>query len=330
MLEKRLAKSEGLVIIRSCFACWNDTWTKEGELMVISKVMIIGAGVMGRGIARLLAGTGIEVTLIDLSEDILKDSLRLLSEEMDSDIEKWGMTVSEKKAILSRIKGTTEYDDASRVDLVVEATPEDLEIKRKIFAKLDQLTRPETVLISHTSTLSITEIAATTKRPDKVIGLHFLPPVTKIPLVEVVRGLKTSPETMNVIREFAEQGLGKTVVTVYEYPGYVTTRIIVPLLNEAMYVLMEGIATAEDIDTAIKLGYGFHIGPLALADMMGLDEVMKWMENLLHELSDHKYNPCPLLRKLVRAGYLGKKTGQGFFRYDQDGNKIGEADMSPK
>ncbi|MGB8657813.1 MAG: 3-hydroxyacyl-CoA dehydrogenase NAD-binding domain-containing protein [Candidatus Zixiibacteriota bacterium] len=298
--------------------------------MVISKVMIIGAGVMGRGIARLLAGTGIEVTLIDLSEDILKDSLRLLSEEMDSDIEKWGMTVSEKKAILSRIKGTTEYDDASRVDLVVEATPEDLEIKRKIFAKLDQLTRPETVLISHTSTLSITEIAATTKRPDKVIGLHFLPPVTKIPLVEVVRGLKTSPETMNVIREFAEQGLGKTVVTVYEYPGYVTTRIIVPLLNEAMYVLMEGIATAEDIDTAIKLGYGFHIGPLALADMMGLDEVMKWMENLLHELSDHKYNPCPLLRKLVRAGYLGKKTGQGFFRYDQDGNKIGEADMSPK
>ncbi|MGB2769425.1 MAG: 3-hydroxyacyl-CoA dehydrogenase family protein, partial [Candidatus Zixiibacteriota bacterium] len=183
---------------------------------------------------------------------------------------------------------------------------------------------------SHTSTLSITEIAAATKRPDKVVGLHFLPPVTKIPLAEVVRGLKTSPETLDLIKEFVEQHLDKTVVTVYEYPGYVTTRIIVPLLNEAMHVLLEGIATAEDVDTAMKLGYGFNVGPLALADMMGLDEVMKWMENLLRELSDHKYNPCPLLRKLVRAGHLGRKTGQGFFKYDEEGNKIGEADLFPR
>jgi 3-hydroxybutyryl-CoA dehydrogenase len=298
--------------------------------MLISKVMVIGGGVMGRGISRLLAGAGIDVTLVDLNQDIIKESLRLLSEEMDNDIEKWGMTLSEKKAILSRIKWTTEYEDAPKVDLVVEAAPEDMEIKQELFAKLDQITRPEIVLISHTSTLSITEIAAATKRPDKVIGLHFLPPVTKIPLVEVVRGLKTSPETLSLIKEFAEQHLDKTVVTVHEYPGYVTTRIIVPLLNEAMHVLMEGIATAEDIDTAMKLGYGFNVGPLALADMMGLDEVMKWMENLLHELSDHKYNPCPLLRKLVRAGNLGKKTGQGFFRYDEEGNKIGEAELFPK
>jgi 3-hydroxybutyryl-CoA dehydrogenase len=303
---------------------------KKGDLMAISKVMVIGGGVMGRGISRLMAGAGIEVTLIDLSDEIIKESLRLLSEEMDSDIEKWGMTVSEKKAILARIKGTTQYDDAPVVDLVIEAIPEDLEQKRQVFAKLDQVTRSEIVLISHTSTLSITEIAAATKRPDRVIGLHFLPPVAKIPLVEVVRGLKTSPETINLIKEFVEQNLNKTVVTVYEYPGYVTTRIIVPLLNEAMYVLMEGIASADDIDTAIKLGYGFHIGPLALADMMGLDEVMKWMENLLHELSDHKYNPCPLLRKLVRAGHLGRKTGQGFFKYDADGNKIGEAELFPR
>lgn len=298
--------------------------------MLISKVMVIGGGVMGRGISRLLAGTGIEVTLVDLSQEIIKESLKLLSEEMDLDIQKWGMTESEKKAILSRIKWTTEYDDALEVDLVVEAVPEDLKLKQMLLAKLDEATRPEIVLISHTSTLSITEIAATTKRPDKVIGLHFLPPVTKIPLVEVVRGLKTSPETLDLIKEFAEQHLNKTVVTVFEYPGYVTTRIIVPLLNEAMHVLMEGIATAEDIDTAMKLGYGFNIGPLALADMMGLDEVMKWMENLIHELSDHKYNPCPLLRKLVRAGHLGKKTGQGFFKYDEEGNKIGEADLFPK
>jgi 3-hydroxybutyryl-CoA dehydrogenase len=282
---------------------------------------------MGRGISQLLAGTGIEVTLVDLNEEIIQQSMKLLSEDMDAEIEKWGMTLSEKKAILSRIRGTTKYEDVDKVDLVIEAVPEDLELKREIFKKLDRLTPPEMILVSHTSTLSITEIAATTTRPDKVIGLHFLPPVTKIPLVEVVRGLKTSKETINLIKEFAEQHLNKTVVTVYEYPGYVTTRIIVPLLNEAMHVLMEGIASAEDIDTAMKLGYGFNVGPLALADMMGLDEVMSWMENLLNELSDHKYNPCPLLRKLVRAGHLGKKTGQGFFKYDAEGNKIGEAEL---
>jgi 3-hydroxybutyryl-CoA dehydrogenase len=298
--------------------------------MAISKAMVIGAGVMGRGISQLLSSSGIDVVLLDLSDQIIKESLRLLSEEMDNDIEKWGMTVGEKKAILSRIKGTTAYDDAPTVDLVVEAIPEDLAAKREVFTKIDTLTRPEAVLISHTSTLSITEIASATKRPERVIGLHFLPPVTKIPVVEVVRGLKTSPETIALIKEFVDQQLNKTVVTVYEYPGYVTTRIIVPLLNEAMHVLMEGIASAEDIDTAIRLGYGFHIGPLALADMMGLDEVMKWMENLLNELSDHKYNPCPLLRKLVRAGYLGRKTGQGFFRYDARGKKIGEAELFPR
>lgn len=282
---------------------------------------------MGRGISRLLAGAGIEVVLVDLSREIIQESLKLVSEEMDSDINKWGMTESEKKAILSRIRWTTDYDDAPEVDLAIEAIPEDLEAKQKIFIKLDLLTRPEIVLISHTSTLSITEIAAVTKRPDKVVGLHFIPPVTKVPLAEVVRGLKTSPETLGVIKQFVEEHLDKTVVTVHEYPGYVTTRIVVPMLNEAMHVLMEGIATAEDIDTAMKLGYGLTVGPLALADMMGLDEVMKWMENLLHELSDHKYNPCPLLRKLVRAGHLGKKSGQGFFRYDEEGNKIGEADL---
>jgi 3-hydroxybutyryl-CoA dehydrogenase len=295
--------------------------------MPISRVMVIGGGVMGRGISRLLAGAGIEVVLVDLNREIIQESLKHVSEEMDSDISKWGMTESEKRAILSRIKWTTDYEDAPEVDLAIEAIPEDLEAKQQIFAKLDRLTRPEIILISHTSTLSITEIAAVTQRPDKVVGLHFIPPVAKVPLAEVVRGLKTSPETLGVIKQFVEEHLDKTVVTVHEYPGYVTTRIVVPMLNEAMHVLLEGIATAEDIDTAMKLGYGLSVGPLALADMMGLDEVMKWMENLLHELSDHKYNPCPLLRKLVRAGHLGKKTGQGFFKYDEEGNKTGEADL---
>lgn len=292
--------------------------------MTVNKVAICGAGVMGRGIAQLLASTGTEVALIDLTDEIIKQSLELLSEEMDQEIEKWGMTLSEKRAVLSRVKGSTKMEDVCDVPLAIECVPENLERKKKIFKELDQLCSPEAILVTNSSTLSITELAAFTKRPDKVIGMHFLYPVVKIPLVEIVRGLRTSQKTYELVKEIAREQLNKTPVAVYEYPGYVTTRIIVPLLNEAMHVLMEGIASAEDIDTAIKLGYGFDIGPLALADSMGLDVVMNWMENLLKELSEHKYNPCPLLRKLVRAGNLGKKTGQGFFIYDHEGNKIGE------
>lgn len=293
--------------------------------MPIKKVIVIGAGVMGRGISRLVAATGIEVLLLDLNQQILKHSLKLIGEEMDNEIEKWGLTKSEKKAILSRIHGTTDSDQACGCDILVEAIPEDLKSKQELFRKIDKLCPQDAVMVTNTSTLSVTEIASVTTHPEKVIGMHFLPPVTKVPLVEVVRGLKTSKETFELMKKFAEEQLSKTVVSVYEYPGYITTRVIVPLLNEAMYVLMEGTASAEDIDTAMKLGYGFNIGPLALADIMGLDEVMSWMENLLKELSEHKYNPCPLLRKLVRAGHLGKKTGQGFFKYDAEGNKIGEA-----
>lgn len=292
--------------------------------MAINKVIVCGGGVMGRGIAQLIASTGTEATLVDLTDEIVSESLRLLSEEMDSEIEKWGMTLSEKKAILSRIKGSTQLVDTCDVPLVIEAIPEDLEKKRKLFKELDNLCSKDTIIVTNTSTISITELAAVTKRPDKVVGMHFLFPVTKIPLVEIVRGLKTSQKTYDFVRQFAEEQLNKKAVSVYEYPGYVTTRIIVPFLNEAMHVLMEGNASAEDIDTAMKLGYGFNIGPLSLADLMGLDVVMDWMENLLKELSEHKYNPCPLLRKLVRAGHLGKKSGQGFFVYDTDGNKIGE------
>jgi 3-hydroxybutyryl-CoA dehydrogenase len=293
--------------------------------MAINKVVVCGGGVMGRGISQLIASTGTEVTLVDLTDEIVSESLKLLSEEMDSEIEKWGMTLAEKKAILSRLKGSTQLVDTCDVPLVIEAIPEDLERKRKLFRELDNLCSPDTIIVTNTSTISITELAAVTKRPDKVVGMHFLFPVTKIPLVEIVRGLKTSQKTYDFIREFAEEQLNKKAVSVYEYPGYVTTRIIVPFLNEAMHVLMEGNASAEDIDTAMKLGYGFNIGPLTLADMMGLDVVMDWMENLLKELSEHKYNPCPLLRKLVRAGHFGKKTGQGFFVYDAEGNKIGES-----
>ncbi len=193
--------------------------------------------------------------------------------------------------------------------------------KRSLFEKLDGICGPEAIYVTNTATISISEIAEATTRPERVIGMHFLNPVTKIPLVEIVKGLKTDDATFKKAVAFAEI-LEKKWITVNEYPGYVTTRIIVPLLNEAMHVLMEGVASAEDIDEAMKLGFGFNVGPLALADMMGLDVVMSWMMNLLGELSDHKYNPCPLLRKLVRAGHLGVKTGRGFFLYDAEGNRI--------
>jgi 3-hydroxybutyryl-CoA dehydrogenase len=289
--------------------------------MPFAKIAVIGAGVMGQGISQTVASTGTEVLLFDIDSRQLGIGMKSLSDEMDREIEHWGMTSSEKKAIFSRIRTSIDLKDAGGFPLIIEAIPEDVIWKKELFAKLDKVCPTETIFATNTSTLSITEIAAATNRPEQVIGLHFLNPVPKIPLVEIVRGLKTSDDTYRQVQEFA-QSLGKTTVKVFEYPGYVTTRIIVPLLNEAMHVLMEGVATASDIDTAIKLGYGFNIGPLALADKMGLDVVMDWMDNLLKELSEHKYNPCPLLRKMVRAGHLGVKSGQGFFKYDKDGNRI--------
>ncbi len=287
----------------------------------MDKIVIMGAGTMGQGIARTIAETGTEVTLCDLDEEIVKKSLNFLSDSLDREIEKWGITKSEKKAILSRIKGSFDENVVKKARIVIEAIPENLELKRALFSRLDSLCPPETVFISNTSTLSITQLASATKRPEKFIGMHFLNPVHKIPMVELVRGLKTSSDTYKLTKEFAVK-LNKQPIPVNEYPGYVTTRIIVPFLNEAMHVLMEGISSAEEIDNAMKLGFGFNMGPLALADLMGLDEVMAMMENLLKELSEHKYNPCPLLRKMVRAGHLGVKTGEGFFKYDVDGNRI--------
>lgn len=276
---------------------------------------------MGAGIAETLAATGTEVFLIDKNTESAERGIQRVSENMDKEIGRWGLTASEKKSILSRIHPGADLSPVKEAEMVIEAIPDRLDMKQELFAELDSLCPAETVLVTNTSTLSISEIAAMTTRPDKVIGLHFLNPVNRIPIVEVVRGLKTSDETYQMIREFAGQ-INKQPIMVNEYPGFVTTRIIVPLLNEAMHVLMEGISTADDIDAAMKLGFGFNMGPLALADLMGLDEVMAWMENLLAELSEHKYNPCPLLRKMVRAGNLGVKTGQGFFKYDKEGNRI--------
>ncbi|MDX9857083.1 MAG: 3-hydroxyacyl-CoA dehydrogenase NAD-binding domain-containing protein [candidate division Zixibacteria bacterium] len=288
------------------------------------EIVIVGAGLMGQGLAEAIASKGSEVILVDKTTKLAHRGVKGIAESIDREIGRWGLTESDKKAILARIHPSADLSEAEDAEIVFEAIPEDLKLKRELLQELDDICPEDTILVTNTSTLSISEIASFTKRPRKVIGMHFLNPVSRIPLVEIIKGLRTDEETFRRAVEFAES-LDKKWITVNEYPGYVTTRIIVPFMNEAMHVLMEGVASAEDIDEAMKLGFGFNVGPLALADQMGLDVVMTWMDNLLRELSEHKYNACPMLRKLVRAGHLGVKTGRGFFRYDEDGNRVESA-----
>jgi 3-hydroxybutyryl-CoA dehydrogenase len=293
------------------------------------RFMIIGAGVMGQGLAEAIATSGHDVLMIDKTTKLAQRGIHGIEEAIDREIHKWGLTESDKKAILARVHPSSDLSQAEDMEIIIECIPEKLDLKQELFTRLDSICQPDALLITNSGTLSISEIASVTERPQKIIGMHFLNPVTKVPLVEIVKGLKTDEASFQKAVEFADI-LNKQFITVNEYPGYVTTRIIVPLLNEAMHVLMEGVTTADDIDRAMKLGFGFNVGPLALADMTGLDVVMSWMENLLAELSEHKYNPCPLLRKMVRAGRLGVKTGRGFFRYDADGNRIQDEKVDTK
>jgi len=288
---------------------------------IINSVAIIGAGIMGQGIAQTIASAGIEVLVIEKDPEHLEDGKNRLSEDIDREIKRWAITTSEKKAIMSRIKWSLKLADAADCELIIEAVDENMELKKAIFKQLDIIAKEEAIFVSNTSTLSLSKIAEATSRPDKIIGMHFLNPVPKVPLVELVKALDTSNETVAKVKEFTSR-IGKTAIEVYEYPGYVTTRAIVPLLNEAMHILLEGIATAKDIDTAMKLGYNFQNGPLEMADMMGLDEVLAWMDTLWKTLGEPRYRACPILRKLVRERKLGKKTGEGFYKYDVNGKIV--------
>jgi 3-hydroxybutyryl-CoA dehydrogenase len=286
--------------------------------VIVRAVGIVGAGTMGQGIAVACAAAGLDVLVSERSAESAASALAEIAQGLDHDIAKWRRTASEKKAILARIRTVDSLAALEAAQLVVEAVPDDLALKAAIFQELDRVCPPEDILATNTSALSVSEIAARTGRPDRILGLHFVTPVATVPLVEVVRGLRTSDETLRHAVALVRL-LGKTPVEVFESPGYVTTRVILPFLNEAMYAVMEGVASADDVDTSMRLGYGMALGPLALADRMGLDEVMRWMQHLFDELGDLKYRPCPLLRKMVRGGRLGVKSGGGFFDYDDEG-----------
>ena len=282
--------------------------------MEIRKVGILGAGTMGRGIAAAIVQKGVEVLLCEKNQDLAHAALTKIAEDFDYEISRWAITEADKRSMMKKLSVTADTAELVGTDLVIEAVPEDFDLKVKLFEQLSRICPPDRVFVTNTSTLSITKMAEQLTGPERFVGVHFLHPVTKVKLVELIRGLQTSDATYQQVREFLIN-LGKTPIEVYEYPGYVTTRIILPMINEAMQVVLEGVASAEDVDTAMKLGYNMEVGPLALADRMGLDEVMKWMEHLFRELGDLKYRPCPILRMKVRAGHLGVKSGKGFFEY---------------
>ena len=277
-------------------------------------VAVVGAGQMGNGIAHVFAQSGFDVTMIDVSADALARGKSTIASNLDRQIKKGTLQAADKDAILGRVGTASSLDAASNAALVVEAATENRDLKFKIFSDLDRLAAPGAILATNTSSISITEIAARTKRAEKVIGMHFMNPVPVMQLVEVIRGLATSEETTTRVLELSK-AVGKTPVEVADYPGFVANRILMPMINEAIYCLMEGVGTAESIDTVMKLGMNHPLGPLALADLIGLDTCLAILEVLHDGLGDPKYRPCPLLRKYVAAGWMGRKTKRGFYTY---------------
>ncbi|USK33777.1 3-hydroxybutyryl-CoA dehydrogenase [Bacillus sp. F19] len=283
--------------------------------MSIQNVMVIGAGQMGSGIAQVCAMAGYKVYLNDLKEEFVQKGFAAINKNLQRQVDKEKMTAEQKHEILGRLTASIDLQDAAQTDLVIEAAVENMKIKSDIFAKLDEITPEHTILATNTSSLPITEIAAATKRPEKVIGMHFMNPVPVMKLVEIIRGLATSEEVYQAIEDMTKT-LKKVPVEVNDFPGFVSNRILMPMINEAIYTLYEGVAEKEAIDEVMKLGMNHLMGPLTLADFIGLDTCLYIMETLHEGFGDDKYRPCPLLRKYVKAGWLGRKTGRGFYSYE--------------
>jgi 3-hydroxybutyryl-CoA dehydrogenase len=276
---------------------------------------VIGGGTMGSGIAQVFAQSGYHVDLVDVDEAVLARSIARVEKGVRKLAEKGVLDPSKVDTVLDNVRPVPSVREIETPELVVEAVPEHFDLKKRVFQELDEATPRDAILATNTSSISITEIGAATKRPDKVIGMHFMNPVPLMKLVEIVRGVATSDETYDRVEALTRE-LGKTPVEVQDFPGFVSNRILMPMINEAIYVLMEGVASAEDIDTVMKLGMNHPMGPLTLADFIGLDVCLDIMEVLYRGFSDPKYRPCPLLKRMVRAGYLGRKSGRGFFEYE--------------
>jgi len=283
--------------------------------MEIKSIGIIGAGQMGGGIAQVAAVSGLQVIVGDVEQGFLDNGLTTIGKNLDRQVQKERMTKAEKEEVLARITGTLQLKDMAGVDFIIEAATEDERIKLAIFKELDQICRPGVILASNTSSIPITRIASATQRPEIVIGMHFMNPVPVMRLVEIIKGLATSEEAFHVTRDLAVK-LGKTPVEANDFPGFISNRVLMPLINEAIFALLEGVGTAEAIDQVIKLGLNHPMGPLELADLIGLDTCLAIMQTLYEGFGDPKYFPCPLLKKYVDAGYFGRKTGRGFYSYD--------------
>jgi 3-hydroxybutyryl-CoA dehydrogenase len=289
--------------------------------VTVSKLGVVGGGQMGQGIAQVAAAAGLEVTLVDVTPELATGAIGKLGKTLGRLVEKGKLPADDRDAIVSRLRAGAGHADLADCDLVIEAAPEIEALKLQIFASLGKVTRSDAILASNTSSISITKLCAASGRPDKVIGMHFMNPVPLMKLIEIVRGLPTSDATVAATVELAQR-FGKTTIAARDIPGFIVNRVLIPLLNEACYALYEGLGTAADIDTGVRLGLNHPMGPLELADLIGLDTVLAIAQVLHQELGDDKYRPCPLLRQHVAAGWLGKKVGRGFYRYDEKGAKV--------